>query len=101
MQRGSMRWSAVDSDQLRVWHGQEDEAVVYHCPSGDTYLLNALQSELLILLESGPHTSAELLTDLAQSIVEEDEEDRARSLEYIDHTLLNLRDLGLVKSATV
>ena len=70
---------------------------MYHCPSGDTYLLNELQSELLILLESGPHTSADLLTDLAQSIVEED---RDRSLEYIDHTLLNLRDLGLVKSAT-
>ena len=90
------QWSGLESGKLRVrsWDSP-GEAVVYQCDSGDTHLLDTLQTELLSRLNHGAYSTPELLDSL-EDLLEVDSQEVA--LEHIEAALLKLRDLGLVSS---
>jgi PqqD family protein of HPr-rel-A system len=90
------RWSAADRERLyiKTWQ-DEDEAVAYHGLTGDTHLLGPLQTELIQRLQQRDHSIAELFQELAE-LFHADEQEQA--LEFMEATLLQLRDLGLVSS---
>lgn len=90
------RWSAAGPERLLIksWPDQ-DEAVAYHALTGDTHLLAPLQVELIQRLQQQDHSTHDLFLAMAD-LFHEDE--RELALEFMEATLLQLRDLGLVSS---
>ncbi|MEW5786982.1 MAG: HPr-rel-A system PqqD family peptide chaperone [Pseudomonadota bacterium] len=90
-----MEWCAASGAlEFLAWE-DTDEAVVYHRPSGDTHLLPPLQAQLLLALQAAPASSEAMYRALEDTIAEED---RPRAMDYIEASLLQLRDLHLVSS---
>lgn len=90
-------WSPVSVNMLhrRHWEG-DDVAVVYNAASGDTHLLELPALEILDRIRRSPCTSQELANELADNFPA-GEQDQA--LAYVEATLIQLQDVGLVISS--
>lgn len=79
---------------MRKWG---DELVVYDCATGDTHLLDVIASQLLECLQRTPSTNETLVQLVSSCIVVESTDE----LDFeVARILDNLRDLGLIESAS-
>lgn len=87
-------WSLAFPETLsfRSW-SDEDLSVVYNTLSGDTHLVESPGLEILQLLTESPR-SAESLASALSSLFQDQEPDRL--VQYIDATLLRLKEVGLI-----
>jgi PqqD family protein of HPr-rel-A system len=87
------RWAAYSSQLLwRTW--EDDEAVVYHIPSGDTHLLNLVAAEALRALEQGPLDCPELAERIAPSLACVPDDD---FLHHLEKLMAEFGELGLIE----
>ena len=80
---------------MRKW---DDELVVYDCATGDTHLLDAIASLLFECLQRAPSTSETLIQLINSCFAVEGTDELVFEVAGI---LDNLRDLGLIESASL
>ena len=92
-----MPWSLSGAPDQFLWEHWDEESVVYHAPSGQTHLLNALATEALLLLQSRPLGLPALTNELA-SLCEIQVD--ASFLQKIGVLTTQLQDLGLIERSS-
>lgn len=88
------RWAITSAGEL-LFEEVDDFLCCYSCLTGKTYLFDAFPAEILKLLASQPHSSAELGGELARIIGEGEAQDWRAQVESV---LQELRGLSLVES---
>lgn len=91
------RWT-VPPDTGLAWRRWDDEAVVFHPPSGSTHRLDTVSAAGLACLQAGALTTTELAAQLAATLgVELDDDART----YAERLVHDLAARGIVEEASV
>lgn len=91
-------WSTVSPARLSFLSWDDDLAVAYDKVTGDTHLIESSAIEILKVVEKSPASAEAIAQELADLF---SADDQYKLPEFISATLLQLRDIGLVRDTSV